>query len=138
MQFIPFKDEAAWDNWSRSTIAQARAQDVHDVLDPSYTPITVEETELFEEKLKYMYAVFEKTLLTDKGKALVRAHQKTYNAQLIYKELQEYARVSTKATMEASSCCHISPCPTLVMANKKVPLMLTSSIGKIMSVNIET
>lgn len=50
-----------------------------------------------------MYAVFEKTLLTDKGKALVRAHQKTYNAQLIYKELQEYALVSTKATMEASS-----------------------------------
>lgn len=23
MQFIAFKDEAAWDNWSRSTIAQA-------------------------------------------------------------------------------------------------------------------
>src|SRR5687767_90441 len=53
-------------------------------------------------KQKYMYVVFEKTLLTDKGKALVRAHQKTYNAQLIYKELQDYALLSTKATMDAS------------------------------------
>ena len=50
-----------------------------------------------------MYAVFEKNLLTDKGKALVRAHQKTYNAQLIYKELQDYALMSTNATMGASS-----------------------------------
>ena len=50
-----------------------------------------------------MYAVFEKTLLTDKGKALVRAYQKTYNAQIIYKELQQYALQSTKANMDASS-----------------------------------
>ena len=34
-----------------------------------------------------MYAVSEKVLLTDKGKVLVRAYQKTYNAQTIYKEL---------------------------------------------------
>ena len=27
-QFISFKDDASWDNWNRSTIAQARAQDV--------------------------------------------------------------------------------------------------------------
>jgi hypothetical protein len=102
-QFTPFKDDAAWDNWNRSTLAQARAQDVDDVLNPSYIPIVADEIALFEEKQKYMYAVFEKTLLTDKGKALVQAYQKTYNAQLIYKELQEYALLSTKATMDASS-----------------------------------
>ena len=50
-----------------------------------------------------MYAVFEKTLLTDKGKALVRSYQKTYNAQAIYRELQQYALLSTKANMDASS-----------------------------------
>ncbi|HEY9709440.1 MAG TPA: hypothetical protein V6D48_14650 [Oculatellaceae cyanobacterium] len=102
-QYITFKDDAAWDNWNRSTIAQARAQDVEEVLNPSYIPTTKEETDLFGEKQKFMYAVFEKTLLTDKGKALVRAYQKTYDAQQIYKELQEYALLSTKATMDASS-----------------------------------
>lgn len=102
-QFISFKDDASWDSWNRSTHAQARAQDVEQVLDPSYVPSTADEIDLFEEKQKYMYAVFEKTLLTDKGKALVRAFQKTYDAQTIYKELQQYALQSTKANMDASS-----------------------------------
>ena len=50
-----------------------------------------------------MYAVFEKTLLTDKGKALVRQHQHSFDAQKIYKELSAYATQSTKASMNASS-----------------------------------
>jgi hypothetical protein len=70
-QFTPFKDDAVWDNWNQGTLAQARAQDVDDVLNPSYTPAMADEIALFEEKQKYMHAVFEKTLLMDKGKALV-------------------------------------------------------------------
>ena len=101
--FIPLKDDGAWDNWERATMAQARAQDVSDVLDPKYVPTNAEEAALFDEKQKYMYAVFEKTLLTDKGKALVRAYQRKYDAQTIYKELCDYALKSTKATMDASS-----------------------------------
>ena len=101
--FISLKDDGAWDNWQRATMAQARAQDVADVLDPNYKPNTPAETMLFDKKQKYMYAVFEKTLLTDKGKALVRNHQRKYNAQLIYKELSEYALQSTKASLDASS-----------------------------------
>src|SRR5688500_11419784 len=66
-QYILLKDDAAWDNWNRSTIAQVRAQDVKQVLDPSYAPSTADETNLFGEKKKYMYAVLENTLLTDKG-----------------------------------------------------------------------
>lgn len=50
-----------------------------------------------------MYAVFEKTLLTDKGKALVRTYQTSFDAQKIYTELSEYAMKSTKAMMEAAS-----------------------------------
>ena len=78
--FIPLRDDGAWDNWHRATMAQTRAQDVADVLDPTYTPSNPTEIALFDEKQKYMYAVFEKTLLTDKGKALVWAHQRKYNA----------------------------------------------------------
>ena len=36
--FIPLKDDGAWDNWERATMAQARAQDVADVLNHKYTP----------------------------------------------------------------------------------------------------
>ena len=59
--------------------------------------------ELFQEKQKFMYAVFEKSLLTDKGKSLVRLYQHNFDAQQIYKELITYASLSTKATMNASS-----------------------------------
>ena len=90
-------------NWQRATMAQARAQDVSEVLDPTFKPSTTADHTLFDEKQKYMYAVFEKTLLTDKGKALVRNHQKRYDAQLIYKELCEYALQSTKASLDSSS-----------------------------------
>jgi hypothetical protein len=58
---------------------------------------------LFDEKQKYIYAVSEKTLLTDKGKSLFRAYQRSYNAQEIFKELSNYALTSTKASMDASS-----------------------------------
>ncbi len=59
-QFIALKDDAMWDNWNRSTIAQARAQDIAHVLDPTYIPPTHEARELFIEQQKFMYAVFEK------------------------------------------------------------------------------
>ena len=49
-----------------------------------------------------MYAVFEKTLMTDKGKSLVRTYQSTFDAQKIYQDLQAYALLSTKATLDAS------------------------------------
>ena len=70
--FIPFRNDNAWDNWNRSTVAQAHAQDVSEVLKSAYKPSAGVQKELFDHKQKYMYAVFEKTLLTDKGKALVR------------------------------------------------------------------
>lgn len=44
------------------------------VLDPTDTPAIAEDAELFYEKQKYMFAVFEKILLTDQGKAFVREH----------------------------------------------------------------
>ena len=74
--FPMLKDSKQWDPWYIDTKAQARAQDVKDILDPGYTPTTVEEKEVFEQKQKYMYAVFSKTLLTDKGKHLCRNMKK--------------------------------------------------------------
>ena len=84
-------------------MAQACAQDVSEVLDSKCQPTTNSDKLLFDEKQKYMYAVFEKTLLTDKGKSLVRLHQRKYDAQTIFKELSDYALTSTKASMDAST-----------------------------------
>lgn len=101
-QFPLLKDDNAWDNWNCSTVAQARAQDIIEVLDTTYTPKTVEDMHLFIEKQKFMYAVFKKTLLTNKGKALVCQNQHSFDAQQIYKELSAYVMQSTKAAMNAS------------------------------------
>lgn len=102
-QFSILKDDSNWDNWICSTTAQARAQDIADVLDPSFTPSNPDDIALFMEKQKFMYAVFEKSLQTNKGIAPVCHFQQTFDAQVFYKELFAYAMQSTKATMNASS-----------------------------------
>jgi hypothetical protein len=47
--FRILKDERFHDTWHRSFINQASAQDVSNVLDETYVPITAEEIELFED-----------------------------------------------------------------------------------------
>jgi hypothetical protein len=53
------KDELRNDNWHHSFVNQARAQDVHDVLDDKYVPNTTVEKDLFQEKQKFHYAILE-------------------------------------------------------------------------------
>jgi len=55
------------------------------VLDPLFKPVPAEK-DLFEAKQKYMYAVFERVLQTDKGKALVSSNEADANAQKIFNE----------------------------------------------------
>ena len=97
------KEDKQWDAWERSTVAQARAQDLSDVLDPDFVPSTPEGHELFVEKQKFVYAVFEKNLLTDKGKSLVRHYATTFDAQKVYRDISIYAKSSTQAAIEAST-----------------------------------
>jgi len=95
------KDLKQWDSWHHSTVAQARAQDVYDVLDPLFKPLPAEK-DLFEAKQKYMYAVFKRVLQMDKGKALVRSNETTSNAQKIFTELCQDALRSTHASINSS------------------------------------
>jgi len=83
------------------TVAQAHAQDVYDVLDPAYKPSPTDK-DLFKVKQKYMYAIFERVLQTDKGKALVRSNEATSNARLIFAELCQNALRSTRASIDSS------------------------------------
>jgi hypothetical protein len=70
--FMVYKDEKQWDTLQHSTLAQACPQDFAEVLDSAFTSTTPDEIALFNEKKKFMYAVFECTLQTDQGKSLVR------------------------------------------------------------------
>jgi hypothetical protein len=102
-QFPILKDDKQWDGWNHSYIAQTRAQGVVDVMNSEYKPTTTEDKALFEVKQTYMFAVFEKTLLTDQSKAYVREYEKKSDAQSIYWRISEYAIKSTKASLEAST-----------------------------------
>jgi hypothetical protein len=51
------KDELRNDNGHRSFANQARAQDVHEVLNENYVPSTPAEKDLFQENQKFLYAI---------------------------------------------------------------------------------
>jgi hypothetical protein len=99
--FPSLKQDKQWDNWQRAVIAQAQAQDLSDVLDPKFSPIGIKGSNLFAKKQKFMYAIFEQTLLSDKGKALVRLHLNNYNAHKLYTALSKYSLQSTKAFIDS-------------------------------------
>ena len=101
--FETLKHDHQWDGWQRHTSSLAHTFDVADVLDPTYQPSTPEETELFNLKQDFMFAVFNNILKTDTGKNLVRQHEKTRNAQAVYKALSDYALRSARASMDASN-----------------------------------
>jgi hypothetical protein len=56
--FLNFKLEQQWVSWQWSTLAQARVQDIADVLDPVYAPSLPEDRLLFKEKQKYLLCRF--------------------------------------------------------------------------------
>jgi hypothetical protein len=93
------KDELWNNNWHCSFANQARAQDVSDVLYPTYLPITPEDVDLFQEKKKHVYAILEPKVETAKGKAILHKHESTFDAQKAYAELQEHHLKFTKASL---------------------------------------
>ena len=101
--FPTLKDDRYHDAWHRSVQNNARSQFVDNVIDPTYVPPTAEDGDLFDAQQKYMYSVFDKTVLTDRGKEIVRKYQATYDAQKVYKELHDYHHASTLARMSSST-----------------------------------
>ena len=101
-QYKVFKEDKQWDNWRRTTIATARSHGCEDVFNPSYIPSSTEDLNLFEEKQKFIYSVFNDCLQTDMGKSLVRLHESDYDAHEIYKKLLAHATTSTQATIDSN------------------------------------
>lgn len=89
-QFSTFSDKRLWASWRLGFEATARAQDLNELINPTYKPSNPDEKAVFEAKQQYLYAVFVQHLLTDEGKTLVRQHTTDYDAQCIYKDLVEF------------------------------------------------
>ena len=101
--YKPFRLDKEWDSWKRSTIATARAHGCEDVFNPSYVPHGTAAAELFREKKKFIYSVFESVLLTDMGKYFVRQHEDDFDAQAVFRKLKVHARTSTQASLDSSA-----------------------------------
>ena len=98
--FPNLKSDAGWDFYSHSLRAHCVTQGCGNVVaNPLYIPISSQDKELFNLQQEYMYSVFLTTLHTDKGKAIVRSHEKLSDAQAVYAELVEYYEESIKAAL---------------------------------------
>jgi hypothetical protein len=91
------KDDKQNDQWHRTFSNLAQAQDLSDVLDENYSPITTADKDLFAEKQKFLYAILEAKVETAKGKAIIRSHEKDYDAQKAYSELKNCHLTSNTA-----------------------------------------
>ena len=91
-----------WDVWDTQFRATAVTQGLGNVLDAKYVPVDRTAADLFTEQQKFLYAVFVRTLKTDKGKSIVRKHKDSFDAQKIYKEMVDYASTSTQAILDAN------------------------------------
>ena len=100
--FPTLKDESLNDLWHRGVINQARAQDLQEITDPSYVPVTDEEKEVFDLKQAFAYGLFDKIVQTDRGRAIVRQYEETYDAQKVYADLSKHHLQSPRAQLEAA------------------------------------
>ena len=97
------KDNRHWNNWQRAVLAQAHAHDIQEVFDVNYVPKNEEERNLFDEKNKFAYAMLNRTVQTDEGKAYVRQHERDFNASEVYRKLLDFATTSTAAELNKDS-----------------------------------
>jgi hypothetical protein len=100
--YSTFTNDKQWENWNRGFVVSTNAQMLPNVLDPTYTPLigSVDETTFKLEQI-YMYDVLNKTVLTNKGKEILRAHHVDRNAQKAYADLCNHYATLTAAVIDA-------------------------------------
>ena len=101
--FRELKKVKEWEQWDTQFRADVATQGVSRVLDRNFQLQMYDDKVMFREQHQYLYAVFVRILRTDKGKAIVRKYKSTFDAQSIYRELQEYATNSTQAVIDSNT-----------------------------------
>ena len=102
-QFHTLKRESDWDDWYAHITVTAMAQGVDEVLDPSFIPVGTDGKDLFKEKQKYLFQVLHSTVLTDKGKEIIKSYLPTLDAQKAFIDLIKYAEKSTAAQISSGT-----------------------------------
>ena len=93
--FPALKQQKYYQSWKQSFIGQLHAQNIAEIANPSYKPNDTVQAEYFQLVQNYMFAVFQSTLLTDRGREIVRDHSITRDAQAIFIALEAHANNST-------------------------------------------
>ena len=96
-------EDKQWDSWNRSTRATVQIHDCQKVFIETYIPQNKDKKELFLEKQKFIYSVFEDNIQTNMGKYLVRKIESMFDTLSIYAELNKYAKESTQASIESAN-----------------------------------
>ena len=95
------KDEKYYESFKRSVLVTARAHDCEEILQPTYRPRgDADSLELFRLKNDFMYSVFNKCLLSDMGKTIVRKHLDNISAQRVWEEYATHMTTSSKGKAE--------------------------------------
>ena len=95
------KDEKYYESFKRSVLVTARAHDCEEILQPTFRPRgDADSLELFRLKIDFMYSVFNKCLLSDMGKTIVRKHLDNMNAQRVWEEFATHMTTSSKGKAE--------------------------------------
>ena len=95
------KDEKYYESFKISVVVTARVHDCEEILQPTFRPRSdADSLELFRLKNDFMYSVFNKCLLSDMGKTIVRNHLDNMNAQRIWEEFSSHMTTSSKGKAE--------------------------------------
>ena len=95
------KDEKYYESFKRSVLVTARGHDCEEILHPTFRRRgDADCLEHFRLKNDFMYSVFNKCLLSDMGKTIVREHLDNMNAQRVWEEFATHMTTSSKGKAE--------------------------------------
>ncbi len=99
--YTPLKDEKYFEAYKRDLEATAASHLCSEILDEHYSPpLDSASRELYELKQQVMYSVFNKTLLTNIGKNIVRKYRFSMDAQSVWKDFEKAMSKSAKGDNE--------------------------------------
>jgi hypothetical protein len=100
--YHPFKEDRFWHSWHRHLLTTARSHNVDNVLNLTYSPVTLEDTALLAEQQRFVFSVLEQKVLTSDGIVFIRIHSDTGDATAVYSKLVKNYSKSTAAQLAAS------------------------------------
>ena len=104
------KDEKYYESFKRSVLVTARDHDCEEILQPTFRPRgDADSLEQFGLKNYFMYSVFNKCLLSDMGKTIVRKHLDNMNAQQVWEEFATHMTTFSKGKAESIGYTPMSP-----------------------------